>query len=160
MSKYKSPPGTWFEREMFESQAFISLKGFAPQLLVLFLSKRQFQKHGRKGKEKKVCINCDSIPFTYIDAQKKYGVTKSRFSRAIDELLAKGFITIVHTGGGYKQDKTIYALSNAWIHWRSGVVIETRKKETVKRGFCVPKTKVTRESVPIHSHENVPIQGI
>jgi hypothetical protein len=142
---------------MFESRAFLSLKGFAPQLLILFLGKRQFQKYGRKGKEKKICINCDSLTFTYVEARKKYDVTKSRFSRAIDELLAKGFITIVHRGGGFKQDKSIYALTDNWGLWHPGVVFKTRKKETVQRGFCKPNTKVTLENVPIHSHENVPI---
>jgi len=158
--KYKSPPGTWFEREMFESKAYLSLRGFAPQLLVLFLSKRQFKNHGRKGKEKKICVNCDSLRFTFIEAKKKFGITISRFIRAIDELLAKGFITIIHQGGGYKQDQSIYALSDKWMLWQPNIVFETRKKESVQRGFCKPKTKVTRETVPIHSHETVPIREV
>jgi hypothetical protein len=158
MGKTKLGPGTWVERDLFESKAYLSLKGFAPQLLILFLAKRQFQKHGRKGKEKRICVNHDSILFTFIEAKEKYGITKSRFSRAIDELLAKGFITIVHHGGGFKQDKSIYALSDKWMLWQPGTVFETRKKVKVQRGFCQPKTKVTLENVPIHSHENVPIR--
>jgi hypothetical protein len=158
MGKTKLSPGTWVERDMFESIAFLSLKGFAPQLLILFLAKRQFQKYGRKGKEKKVCVNRDSLTFTFVEAKKKYGITKSRFSRAIGELMAKGFITIVYHGGGYKQDKNIYALSDRWMLWQPGMVFETRKRAIVQRGFCKPKTKITRENVPIHSHENVPIR--
>ena len=160
MSKPKFPPGTWFEREMFESKAYLSLRGFAPQLLVLFLGKRQYKKYGRKGKEKKICVNRDSLTFAYVEARKKYGVTKSRFSRAIDDLLAKGFITIVHQGGGFKQDKSIYALSDNWMLWQPGMVLETRKKVKVQRGFCKPKIKVTLENVPIHSHENEPIREV
>lgn len=160
MTKRKLPPGTWIERELFESRAFLSLKGFAPQLLVLFLSKRQFEKYGRRGKEKRICVNCDSIRFTYIEAKKKYGISKSRFSRAIDELLAKGFIIIVHQGGGYKQDQSIYALSDKWMLWQPEIVFEKRKKMKVQRGFCKPKTKVTHETVPIHSYESVPIREV
>jgi hypothetical protein len=156
--KKKLPPGTWIERDMFESKAYLSLKGFAPQLLTLILSKRWFETVGRKGKEKRICINRDSITFTYIEAKTKYGITKSRLSRAIGELLAKGFITIVHRGGGYKQDKTIYGLSDKFLIWQPGTVFETRKKEKVQRGFCKSKTKVTRENVPIHGHESVPIE--
>jgi hypothetical protein len=37
--KPKQPPGTWVERELFQSKAFHSLGGFAPQLLILFLGK-------------------------------------------------------------------------------------------------------------------------
>ena len=154
----KAPPGTWVERETFESMAFLALKGFAPQLLILFLAKRRFDQTGRKGKKKRVCTNCESIIFTYVEAKEKYGITKSRFSRAIDELLAKGFITIIHHGGSYKQDKTVYGLSENWRHWQPGTVFEVRERETVKRGFCKPNKKVTLETVPIHSHENVPIQ--
>jgi hypothetical protein len=160
MGKTKSSPGTWVERDVFESNAFLSLKGFAPQLLILFLAKRQFRNHGRQGKQKKICINCNSLTFTYVEARKKYGVTKSRFTRARDELLAKGFLTVVYHGGGYKQDKNIYALSDKWMMWQPGMVFETRKKVKVQRGFCKPKTKVTLENVPIHSHENVPIREV
>ena len=158
MGKTKTLPGTWVDRDMFESKAFLSLKGFAPQLLILFLGKRQILKYGRKGKEKKICVNRDSLTFAYVEAKKKYGITKSRFSRAINELLAKGFITIVHHGGGFKQDKSIYALSDNWILWQPEIVFETRERMEVQRGFCRPKTKVTLENVPIHSHENVPIR--
>ena len=140
--KIKLPPGTWIEKEMFESKAYLSLKGFAPQLLILILARRQFRTHGRHGKQKRICINCDNIYFTYIEAKEKYGITKSRFNRAIDDLLAKGFITVKYRGGKFKKDKNIYALSERWCHWVPGSVIEKRKKYTVQRGFCKPKTKL------------------
>lgn len=137
--KYKLPPGTWVEREMFESKAFINLKGFAPQLLILFLAKRQFKKQGNPGKEKRICINKDSICFTYVEAQKKYGISIPRLKRAIDDLLAKGFIRIVHQGGARKQDKSVYGLSGNWLLWHPGTVFETRNKSDVERGFRKPK---------------------
>lgn len=56
---------------MFENQAYIALKGFAPQLLTLFLGKWQFEYHGRKGKEKRVCANGDKLVFTYVEAEKE-----------------------------------------------------------------------------------------
>jgi hypothetical protein len=115
-------------------------------------------KHGKR--EEWVCTNCDELSFTYIEAEKEYGITKSRFSSSIGDLLTKGFISIAHRGGGYKQDKSVYALSNNWMHWQPGTVFETRKKVKVQRGFCKPKTKVTLENVPIHSHENEPIREV
>lgn len=137
--KKKAPPGTWLEREMFQSQAYIKLKGFAPQLLTLFLAKRQIEYVGRQGKQERVCVNRDQLVFTYIEAMKKHGVSKPKFSRAIAELLAKGFITLVHHGGAYKQDKSIYGLSDKWMLWQPGTVFETRKKREVTRGYCKPK---------------------
>ena len=137
----KKPPGTWIERDMFESKAYLSLRGFAPQLLTLILGKRQFERHGRKGKEQMVCVNCDSLTLTYVEAGNKYGITKPRLARAYDELLAKGFLTCRHQGGGYQQDKSIYELIGKWVLWRPGAVFEKRKEDQVQRGFRKPKRK-------------------
>ena len=139
MAKYKSPPGTWIEREMFESEAYLSLTGFAPQLLTLILAKRQFIKQGRKGKEKRVCVNCDKLNVTYTEFKNRYGITQPRMTRAIDQLLEKGFITIVYPGGMYRQDKAVYELSDNWVIWHPGMVFDRRVKESVQRGFCRPK---------------------
>ncbi len=141
MSKTKLPPGTWIQRDLFQSKAFISLTGFAPQLLILFLAKRKFDRSGREGKKTYDCINGDELTFTYIEAQVKYGVSRKRFTRALDELLAKGFITINHVGGAYQRDKTVYSLSVQWAFWKPGKVYEKRGEETIKRGFCKPKPR-------------------
>jgi hypothetical protein len=137
--KYKLSPGTWIEREMFESGAFLSLKGFAPQLLILILAKRQFETHGRKGKEKRICTNRDKLNITYTEFKNKHGITQPRLTRSIDELLSKGFIKIVYPGGTYRQDKAVYALSNNWVIWQPGMVFEKRKRDSIDRGFCGPK---------------------
>jgi len=154
--KYKLSPGTWIERDLFESAAFSDLRGWSPQLLIIIYGKRRFEMRGRKGKEKRFCTNEDSITMTYIEAQKKYGITNPRLTRAIDELLAKGFITIVYHGGNYKQDKTIYGLSDQWMLWRPGAVFEARPRDAATRGHCKPKTKVANVNVPIHTNVNVP----
>jgi len=156
-SNHKFPPGTWVERELFESKAFIALGGVASQVLVLFLGKRQMR-NVKIGKKKKwTCLNCNSISFTYIEAEQKHGITKSRFSRALDELLAKGFITCEYKGGGYQQDKSIYAISDNWLHWSPGTVFGKREKESVQRGFCKPKKeKSTSKIIPIHNNETAP----
>ena len=139
MTKYKLPPGTWVEREMFESTAFLSLKGFAPQLLILILGKRQFITYGRKGKQKRICTNCDKINITYTEFKNKYEITQPRMTRAIDQLLEKGFLSIIYQGGTYRQDKAIYSLSDNWIIWQPGMEFEKRKREGVDRGFCRSK---------------------
>jgi hypothetical protein len=136
MANHKLPPGTWVEREMFESKAFLSLTGFAPQLLILILAKRQFVTHGRRGRQKRVCTN---LNITYTEFKNKYGITQPRMTRALDQLLEKGFLSIVYPGGTYRQDKAIYALSTSWVIWQSGIIFEGRKRESVARGFCIPK---------------------
>ena len=131
--------GTFVERELYQSKAFISLSGAAPQVLINFLGKRKFQKHKIKNQKKYVCGNGDSIHFTYIEAQKSLGITQPRFTRAIDELLAKGFISVVKPGGSGENDKAIYAMVEKWLLWKPGEVIEKRQKYLASKGFCKPK---------------------
>ena len=140
MKKPHPNSGTFIKAEMIKSSAFIALAGCAPQLLNIFMLKRNFERFpAKKGRNNLVCINCQELTFTYIEAEKAYGITKSRFSRGIDELLAKGFISIVRPGGAYQQDKTVFALSDRWKRWMPGTVFEERPKVNVERGFCHPK---------------------
>ena len=156
----KMPPGTWVERELYTSKAFIALRGAAPQALILFLGKRHMKciKDGKRSNW--ICTNCDDLKFSYIEAGKKCGITKARFRRAIDDLLAKGFIKVVHKGGAYQKDLSVYALSDQWKYWVKGSVICSRIKNRVARGYCRPnKPKSTLKIVPFHSSEIAPQIG-
>ena len=127
--------GTWIERDIFLSPSYLRLKGTAPQVLVIFYGKRKFIKvKSKKNNKKSICTNCDHITFTYKEAE-SLGLSKPQFTRAIDELLAKGFISIVHQGGSYKKDKTVYKISEKWRIWKPGNVFETRNKDSIKRGY-------------------------
>jgi len=133
--------GAYIEADILESQAYLSLLGVAPQVLALFLLKRQFEKVGGKKnkKQKSVCVNSNSLSLTYIEAKEKYGITQPRLTRAIDDLLAKGFLTCTYQGGNQKQDKSTYGMSEKYLLWRPGNVFEKRKFDPVERGFRKPK---------------------
>lgn len=127
-----SGKGTFIERDLFESSAFLALRGVAPQMLIYFLGARIFKKQNKRSKTR-ICQNEDNLTVSYIEL-KKLGITQPRATRGFDELLAKGFITIKHHGGGFQKDQNVYALSNQWLLWRKGKVIEKRPK-CLKRGF-------------------------
>ncbi len=166
MKGKKLQPGTFVYREMIQSKAFLALKGFAPQLLLLFLLKRQRKMiKDKKGSKFQQWID-DNLTMTYVELQKKYKITKPKTTRAIDDLLAKGFLKIRHAGGAYKKDKTIYALSEEYLLWRPGVVFNKRNFD-VKRGYQANKKEKiklklrknsTHVSVPIHGHVSVPLK--
>jgi hypothetical protein len=82
---------------------------------------------------------CDRINITYTEFKNKYGITQPRLTRGIDQLLEKGFLSIVHPGGMYRKDKAVYSLSNNWMIWQPGIIFEIRERESVDRGFCRPK---------------------
>jgi hypothetical protein len=137
----KAPAGTWFEREMFQSKAYHALNGWAPQMLTIFLSKRIIIKTGRRGKESRCCINCAELEFSYAEAKKCFDITVPRFTRALDELLAKGFISISYHGGTHRHDKSKYSLSDKWRIWTPGSILEARQRESIHRGFQGKKQK-------------------
>lgn len=157
----KFSPGTWLEKEMAMSRAYLELSGFAPQLLVLFLLKRDFKN--------KVCRNGKQITMTYAELENIYnqgkeernllkdGVSRPRIIRALDDLLAKGFLEIVRRGGAFQQDKTVYGLTDDWRYWRPGQTVRTREKDTRKRGYQgKPEKQISRtKTLPIHTHGNV-----
>lgn len=132
--KRKLPPGTWVERNLMRSKAFLSLRGCAPQLLVLFLAKRTRKTvTDKKGANSYDWTNLNNLRMTYAELE-SLGITKPRATRGIDELLAKGFIEVRHQGGGYKQDCSVYALTDTWTYWTPGMIFSQRKQD-VKRGY-------------------------
>jgi len=115
MSKKRTPGQVAVERDLIMSSAFLSLTGMAPQVLLLFLSCRKFER--RKTHKKKrgewICINADELSFTYAQAE-SLGINGKRFVRAIDQLVEKGFLNIAHSGGVIRGDVSLYEVSERW----------------------------------------------
>jgi len=121
---------------MVKSPAFQSLSGTSKTVLMLFLCRRQYARTGRKGKGSCVFTNNGEIIFTYQEALNKWGITKPRFTRALDELIEKGFIDINHLGGGMVKDASTYFISKRWEEYgTTQFVNSSRPKDTRKLGF-------------------------
>jgi hypothetical protein len=134
----ESSPYMLVERKMVKSSVFQSLSGTSKTVLMLFLYRRQYSKLGRKGKGPWVLTNNGEIIFTYQEALTKWGITKSRFARALDELIEKGFININHLGGGMVKDTSTYFISERWKDYGTAQFIKkSRPKDT--RGLGITK---------------------
>jgi len=138
-AKAKEPRRTSIPQDLIDSLAFRELSGVATKVLIYFMAKRHFKNFGTAKKQRWVLENGRSICFTYKEALNKYGISQKRFTRAIDDLLEKGFISIVHPGGTCEKDKAAYAIEENWRFWVKGKVCFERKHEPVQRGFCKPK---------------------
>jgi len=103
-------------REVITSDAFLSLSGKSPQVLLIFFTKRQVQKLKRPGPrgERFRVVNNGELVFTYREAEKRHGLSSKVFCHAIDELVRVGFLDITKHGGGLEGDCTRYALSERW----------------------------------------------
>ena len=123
---------TSIETEMVISKAFMSLNGSCKNLLLLFLLKRKLR--FQKGKVP-ICINPDKICMTWKELEgEPFNFHPEQIRRNIKTLLVRGFIKIVHQGGAYKKDKSIYGLSDNWRIWKPGKDFSPNKKD-IKRGY-------------------------
>jgi len=138
--------GIFIEKELFQSAAFNNLTGFAPQLLIHFLNKQTFEQTGTN--EFKRIAN---IKLTYHEIQQNYSITQPRVTRAIDKLLALGFLTVIIGGGRFKGNTAWYALVDKWREWETGIVFETRQPPANKKGFCknTPSNNFNSGELPI-----------
>lgn len=146
--------GTWVESSVFLSPAFLSLghKGKSKtvstcsvQVCLLFLGKRSFYHwKKKKGPEAYERQDGNKLTLTYKELEAR-GISQPRATRAIDELLEKGFIKIVRSGGAYDKDKTIYGLVDDFKGWRPGdPPIRTRKRD-ILRGFQGKNKKAVKK---------------
>ena len=108
------------ERNLCESRAYFALGGAAPQLLTIFINRCS------PGQDR-------SCTLPYTEARDKFGLTRPRFTRGIDDLLAKGFISILHPGGYGKRDMVRYTLSDNWRSWEPGITFESRSRSPKSR---------------------------
>ena len=145
------------DADLVLSRAFLKLTGIAPQVLLLFLRRRRLVKLGRAGKEKWVIENNREIVFPYAEAENKFGITRPRFLRAIDQLVEHGFIDIAHPGGGMMKDVSKYAISTRWQNYGTNKFIQKhRNKDTRGLGFKKKKqSDISNENVTRTSNTNV-----
>lgn len=130
--------GFYWERKLYQSDAFLSLSKNAMKLLISLMDARKrtrgADKAKKRGKRVPEFINLDRIIMPYTVLNKTYQMHDDAISRAIDELLAKGFIAITKQGGTGKHTPTLYALIEDFKTWEKGIVYRTRPKD-VRRGY-------------------------
>jgi len=106
----------YVDRKLIRSRAFLELTGCAAQVYLLFRARAQVVKAKSVPAKRSPwqIVNNGEIIFTYAEAEEDFGITAKRFTRAIDQLVAHGFLDIAHHGGGLKRDASCYALSERW----------------------------------------------
>lgn len=99
--------------EMLNSTAFRKLfrgKATAAYVLLIFMQKRKWTKTGRR---KKIEYVDEPIAFSFWEAKNR-GISQSSFFRAVNALIALGFLDPEHRGGIYGKDVSTFRLSERW----------------------------------------------
>ena len=148
--------GIYLERDSISYEAFWALNGAAIKIYMVFRLKCVIANRAYGKRKVREIMNNGEITFTYLEAEEKYGISKSTFLRARDKLIEVGFIEITEHGGEHQP--TRYAISNNWMKYpdesfkrpKSGNLVgqNTRwKKDTVKPDTI--KKDITLKSEPI-----------
>jgi hypothetical protein len=129
----------YVSRGMILSEAFASLRTPAAfRVLFIFLSKCRWEQVRRPCTREKTwtITNNGEIVFSYLEAKDRYGMTDGVFRRAIDELVAAGFIDVAHSGYGLRKDMTLYGVSDRWERYGTSEFKRAeRQKRVQKMGF-------------------------
>jgi hypothetical protein len=130
--------------ELLYGEAYNSLTPTGKDVLIRFLQKRTFFYKG-KGKKNKEYIN-HGLVFTYQEAE-CFRISKSSFSRAINQLVEKGFIEIEYQGGsiGIGKDWSRYKLISDWKDYGTAKFETREKKKCVQYSDGLKRYNETRK---------------
>ena len=151
-----SSNGMFIHRRMHRNPAFRKLNPSSTFVLFEFLYRRKVTQVPTKvGRGKEWIIsNNGEIFFTYDEAKNNFGIPRSTFRRAIDQLVDLGFIDITHHGGGMMKDASKYAISERWEEYgKKEFLKKTRPKDTRGLGF-------TKENWEKTAGKNRPIKKV
>lgn len=113
-NRKKEPREVYIESKLLQSKAYLSLAGKSAQVLAIFWCKKRMVNFGTTRKKKWQQINNGELVFTYTQAIGTYGIRQSTFTRALTELISKGFIDVAHPSTQLRGDVTLYAISDRW----------------------------------------------
>ncbi len=129
-------------RSIVFSKAWLSLRtATACQVYMIFRHKCRMEKVQTRpmSREKEWRItNNGEIQFTYKEAWEKWGISSSKFTRAIDELIRVGLIDITKSGFGLRKDESRYAISERWENLGTDEFV-ARKREKRKQNLGFTK---------------------
>ncbi len=153
--------GTFIETRLFLSRAFISLgvRGSARsvsassvKVLMMLLGKRRYGYRKHKGQKVRERTDGNRLTLTYKELE-AHGISQHAATRSIDELLAKGFVSIVDPGGAFEKHKAVYAIEDDYRRWRPGDPPVRSRQRDVERGYQGKGKKTKTTSVNDgHSH--------
>jgi hypothetical protein len=145
----------------------LELPGTAAKVLLWFLARRKYARLGKK-RSNSIHINNGEIVFPYAEAEKRFAMTRPRFTKSIDNLIQFGFIDINHHGGGMVKDVTTYFISERWEKYGQPEFEQRKRiKDTRGLGFTAKnweersgkkrhsKSKPSNETVTTLSNKNV-----
>jgi hypothetical protein len=138
--------GFWVFDELIQSDAFRSLTGTEKEILMFVLSRRKYPRPTKKTPRNAWDpLNGSNMTIPYVAIVEFFGKgnvpppVPSTITRAINALMARGFLEAISVGGNGKGDMTVYRLANDWRTWRKDdPPVYTKAGMSRVKGFCMP----------------------
>jgi DNA-binding MarR family transcriptional regulator len=127
----------YINKRLIRSKPFIKLTGAAKQILLELYMRLKVNSLGKRNNKRFFAENNGELTLSYKSIHGQFGYSTATISKAIDQLAAKGFISIVELGCGVKRQSHKIALINNWQdygteNFRAG---EGKASEPVNGGF-------------------------
>lgn len=150
-------------KEMLRSKAFVTLTGAAKQILLELHMRLKLESYKPRRRDRDstqfYAKNNGKLVLSYKSIHKQFGYSTATISKAIDQLVAHGFIEIAELGCGVKRQSHKIALIRNWQdygteHFRPGQ--GKASAGPVNRGFKKKPTanlQTTSETKAVHHPE-------
>lgn len=134
----------WVTPETIQSAAYRSLSKVAADVLMFALSVRRYPRPTKKihrdyhhpTNEYEILLPYLAIQ-AFLSAGGGKAPAESTITRAIHQLMAVGFVDVVHIGGGGPHDTSKYCLTHNWRVWKPGdPPVFSKEGLSRARGFC------------------------
>jgi DNA-binding MarR family transcriptional regulator len=104
----------YINKLLIRHKAFIKLTGAAKQILLELYMRLKVNSTGKGKNQRFFAENNGELKLTYKSIHKQFGYSTATISKAIDQLVAKGFIEIAVLGCGVKRQSHKIALITNW----------------------------------------------
>ena len=135
----KEPRTKWakLQLDMEHSEALQDLNAPTLKILLYTLMQLRWEDTSRQSKKANwICSNKDEIKLQYTTFKKPpYRMGDKTITRAIDSLLAHGFISVKEQGGSCKGHSTTFSYCESWFTWKPGDDPVEIRTPYAKRGF-------------------------
>ena len=140
-------------KRMLRSKAFVRLTGAAKQILLELYTRLKLESHKPSNRHKDrtrfYAKNNGKLVLSYKAIHKQFGYSSATVSKAIDRLVANGFIEISELGCGVKRQSHKIALTVNWQDYETENFRPGKGKSKhgpVNRGFKKKRPPVSSET--------------
>lgn len=134
--------GTFIEKDILLSTAFLSLSKHGKTILLMLLLKRQFNRPSKNNRSRGMLVltNNGTLELSYKEL-KSYGLNENQSARGFSDVIEKGFVRMMERGGKGKKSYNKYSLTDDWVFYGTEKFTKIERVKSIGYGFCSKKEK-------------------